>query len=551
MQRFWLDSYPPHVPADIRDLQHASLVDMMQESFQKYAGQPAICCMQHKITYAELDAQSKSLAHALREDLGLSAGSRVAIMLPNIPQYLVAVWGILRAGLVVVNANPMYTVRELRHQLSDSGAEALIVLDNFAHVAEKAIGETPVKHVILTSVGDFLPFPRSLVTNLAVRHVKKMVPAYRLPNARKLKGMINRSVATDWQDAAPGLDDIAFLQYTGGTTGVSKGVMLTHRNLLSSIEQAGSWTEDPESVYRVTVAALPYYHIFGLNSNALLGTRHGAMNLMIPNPRDFAGFIETLKQHRFSYFPGVNTLFRGLLNTPGFGSLDFGALSMTVGGGMAVTRDVAEQWKSVTGCDIVEAYGLTETSPGATGNIPGVAWRGSIGLPISSTWVKVIDEEGKDLPPGGEGELCIKGPQVMKGYWQRPEATAEVMTEDGYFKTGDYARQDEEGYVYILDRKKDMINVSGFNVYPNEIEDVISDHPGILEAAAVGVPDEKSGEAVKLFVVRKDDSVTEDDIRRYCRENLTAYKCPRVIAFRDELPKSNVGKILRRELREE
>ena len=551
MERFWLNSYADYVPEDIPALEHDSLVDLMQQSFKTYANQPAVHCMGTSLSYAQLDQQSKQFAAWLMNSARLEQGDRVAIMLPNVLQYSIALFGILRAGLVVVNANPMYTPRELRHQLSDSGAKVLLVLENFAHVAEKSLDETQVQQVITTGLGDCHAFPKSWLMNTVVKRVKKMVPAYKLPNATTFKKVMAQNNVAGYSDASPQVDDIAFLQYTGGTTGVSKGVMLTHSNILSNIKQSSVWVEDSRTSMRVVIAALPYYHIFALTANALAGMFYGSVNVMITNPRDMPGFVKELSRWEFTYFPGVNTMFRGLLNTPGFEELDFSHLRLTVGGGMAVTKDVAEQWHQVTGSHITEAYGLTETSPGATANIVGAPWRGSIGLPNVSTWVKIIDDNDRDLAIGEEGELCIKGPQVMKGYWQRPEATAEVMTTDGYFKTGDYAKIDEEGFIDILDRKKDMINVSGFNVYPNEIEDVVSNHPDILEAAAIGVHDEKSGEAVKLFVVKKNAALTEQQLRDYCREYLTAYKCPKHIEFQDDLPKSNVGKILRRELREE
>ncbi len=550
MERFWLNSYADYVPHDLPPLEHDSLIDLIQSSFAAYADEPAAHCMGTTLSYRQVDQKSRQFAAYLRNDLSLQPGDRVAIMLPNILQYSIALFGILRAGLVVVNANPLYTPRELSHQLSDSGAEVLLVLENFAHVAEKALPETAVKQVITTGVGDLLSFPKSAIVNGMLKYVKKQVPAYQLPASATLKQVLANSNITGYIDAERDINDIAFLQYTGGTTGVSKGVMLTHSNILSAILQGSLWTENSRETYKVVVAALPYYHIFALTANALSGMRHGALNVMIPNPRDFPAFVKELSKWEFSYFPAVNTLFRGLLNTPGFADLDFSHLRFSIGGGMAVTKDVAEQWRDVTGCEVLEAYGLTETSPGVTANVVGAAWRGSIGLPVSSTYVKIVDDNDQELPIGGEGELCIKGPQVMKGYWQRPEATAESFTTDGYFKSGDFATIDEEGYITILDRKKDMINVSGFNVYPNEIEEVLSDHPDILETAAIGIPDEKSGEAVKLVVVKKNAALSEQDVQDFCRENLTAYKCPRVIEFCEELPKTNVGKILRRELRD-
>ena len=551
MERFWLNSYADYVPHDIPELEHESLVDLLQQSFNTYRNDPAVHCMGTTLSYTQLDQRSKQFAAWLINEARLEQGDRVAIMLPNVLQYSIAMFGILRAGLVVVNANPMYTPRELQHQLTDSGAKVLLVLENFAHVVEKSLDGTEIQEVITTGLGDCHAFPKSWLMNTLVKRVKKMVPDYYLPNATTFNKVMTHNNAENSSDASPQVEDIAFLQYTGGTTGVSKGVMLTHSNILSNIKQSSLWTEDSRANMRVVVAALPYYHIFALTANALAGMYYGSVNVMITNPRDMPAFVKELSKWEFTYFPGVNTLFRGLLNTPGFADLDFSHLRLTVGGGMAVSKDVAEQWHEVTGTHILEAYGLTETSPGATANIVGEPWRGSIGLPNVSTWVKIVDDDDNELAIGEEGELCIKGPQVMKGYWQRPEATAETMTSDGYFKTGDYAKIDAEGFIFILDRKKDMINVSGFNVYPNEIEDVVSNHPDILEAAVIGVEDEKSGEAVKLFVVKKKEALTEQELRDYCREYLTAYKCPRHIEFRDDLPKSNVGKILRRELREE
>ena len=550
MERFWLSSYADYVPHDLPALEYGSLVELIQASFSENADRPAAHCMGATLSYRQLDEKSKQFAAYLRNDLKFQEGDRVAIMLPNILQYLVALFGILRAGLVVVNANPLYTPRELQHQLKDSGAGALLVLENFAHVAEKALEGTQVRQVITTGVGDLLSFPKSMLVNGVLKYLKKQVPAYDLPSAISLKSALASAAVDGYADEKRELDDIAFLQYTGGTTGVSKGVMLTHSNILSAVMQSALWSENPRESYQVIVAALPYYHIFALTANALAGMNYGALNVMIPNPRDMPGFVKELKNWEFSYFPGVNTLFRGLLNTPGFADLDFSHLKLTVGGGMAVTKDVAEQWREVTGCEILEAYGLTETSPGVTANPIGSPWRGSIGLPVISTSVKIFDDNDQAVAIGEEGELGIKGPQVMKGYWQRPEATAEAFTADGYFKSGDFATIDEEGFIKILDRKKDMINVSGFNVYPNEIEDVLSDHPGILEAAAIGIADDKSGEAVKLVVVKKDSALTEQQIKDFCRENLTAYKCPKIIEFRDDLPKTNVGKVLRRELRD-
>jgi long-chain acyl-CoA synthetase len=505
------------------------------------------------ITYGELDELSNRFAAYLLGELRLKKGDRVAIMMPNCLQYPIATFGVLRAGLVVVNTNPMYTPRELRHQLVDSGARVILVMDNFGHVVEKVLADSSVEKVITTGLGDMLGFPKGAIVNFVVRHLKKMVPDYAIPGAIRFRD----ALAAGARHPAPAVEidreDIAFLQYTGGTTGVAKGAMLTHRNLVANMQQASAWVSKQAKPGReVIVTALPLYHIFALTANGLVFTKFGAKNILITNPRDMPGFVKELKREPFTAITGVNTLFNGLLNTRGFEDVDFSQLRLTLGGGMAVQRSVAERWKKVTGVTLVEAYGLTETAPAACINPMDLAeYNGSIGLPVPSTDACIKDEAGNMLPVGEVGELCIKGPQVMRGYWNRPEDTAAAIDSDGWLHTGDMARMDEGGFFYIVDRKKDMILVSGFNVYPNEIEDVIAMMPGVLEVAAVGVPDEKSGEAVKLVIVKKDPSLTAEQVKAHARAELTGYKQPRYIEFRDELPKTNVGKILRRELRDE
>ncbi len=548
----WLKNYPTGVPETIELDESQTLIDLLEKGFAEFGDRPAYENMGAGLSYRELEEKSRHFASYLRQDAGLDQGDRVAVMMPNILQYPVAVFGILRAGLIVVNTNPMYTARELTHQLTDSGAKAIVVVENFADGVAKVVAKTSVKQVIVTGIGDMLGFPKGLLTNFVLRHVKKMVPKYSLPGSIRMLDAINAGGKRTYQRPSVKHRDTAFLQYTGGTTGVAKGAMLSHRNLLANTLQASSWlTSVTGDEQEHIITALPLYHIFALTANCLVFFSFGGENHLITNPRDMPGFIKTLSNIPFTAITGVNTLFNGMLNTPGFADLDFSHLKLTLGGGMAVQRSVAEQWKSTTGCTLVEAYGLTETSPAACMNPMDLAeYNGSIGLPISSTDCCVQDDEGNMLPHGETGELCIQGPQVMVGYWQRPEATAETTTEDGWLKTGDVAVCDEQGFFRIVDRKKDMILVSGFNVYPNEIEDVVVSLEGVLEVAAIGIPDEKSGEAVKLCVVKSNPELTAEQIRAYCKENLTGYKVPRHIVFLEDLPKTNVGKILRRELRE-
>ena len=540
------------VPAEIDLDEFPSIVALLDNCFDRFRHRPAYTNMSRTISYGDLDQMSRQFASYLVNELKLVKGDRIAMMMPNVLQYPVAIAGALRAGLVVVNTNPMYTARELRHQLEDSGAKAILVLDNFAHTVASVLPHTQVRQVITTGIGDLLGFPKNLITNFVVRHVKKMVPAFSIDAAIRFNEALRRGSASQLAkaDIAPG--DIAFLQYTGGTTGVAKGAMLTHRNLIANMQQASAWIgTGMREGEEVIITALPLYHIFALTANCLTFMKLGGHNHLITNPRDMPGFVATLARIRYTGLTGVNTLFNGLLNTPGFDKLDFSSLRMTLGGGMAVQRAVAERWKKVTGCTLSEAYGLTETSPAVCINPLDLAeYNGSIGLPVSSTDVCIRNDDGAFLAVGEIGELCVRGPQVMKGYWNRPEETAKIIDAQGWLHTGDIARMDEQGFFYIVDRKKDMILVSGFNVYPNEIEDVVAMMPGVLEVAAIGVPDEKSGEAVKLVIVKKDPALTEEAVRAHCRSELTGYKQPRHIEFRDSLPKSNVGKILRRELRE-
>lgn len=555
----WLASYPAGVPAEIDPSCYRSLAELLEEAFRKYARACAAVCMDSELSFAQLDELSAALG-AWLQARGLPRGSRVALMMPNVLQYPVAIAAVLRAGYVVVNVNPLYTARELEHQLVDSGAEAIVVLENFASTLADVIDRTAVRHVVLAAMGDLLGFWKGQLVNVAVRHVRKMVPEFSLPlDAGRTVTRFNMAVAEGTRlrlarvDCGP--DDVAFLQYTGGTTGISKGATLLHRNVVANVLQSEAWFQPkldtlPRDRQLTVVCALPLYHIFALTACFMLGARLGMANLLIPNPRDIPGLVKTLARHRVSMFPAVNTLFNALANDPDFARLDFSDLVISNGGGMAVQRATAEKWRKVTGCAVVEGYGLSETSPVVTINrFDSPEFTGSIGLPVPSTWVAIRDDAGRDMPMGQPGEICIKGPQVMAGYWNRPDETAKVMTQDGYFRSGDVGVMAEDGSIKIVDRKKDMILVSGFNVYPNEIEQVVSLHPGVLECAAIGVPDEKSGEAVKLYVVRRDPSLSESDLADYCRENFTAYKRPRHVEFRDELPKSNVGKILRRELR--
>jgi long-chain acyl-CoA synthetase len=555
MERIWLKQYPPGVPADIEPTQYASLVDLLEESFAKFADRKAFICMDKAISYRDLDQMSLALASYL-QGRGLQRGARVAIMMPNVLQYPVATAAVLRAGFAVVNVNPLYTPRELEHQLKDSGAEAIIVLENFAHTVEQVIAKTQVKHVIVGSMGDLLGF-KGMIVNVVVRRVKKMVPAWSLPGAVSFNDAISagRGLTFNKPKLSPG--DVAFLQYTGGTTGVSKGATLLHRNIVANVLQNDAWLQPalaapPHVDQLMIVCALPLYHIFALTACYLLAVRAGGCNLLIPNPRDIAGFVKELAKYQVNSFPAVNTLYNGLMHHPDFKKLDFSKLKISNGGGMAVQRPVAEQWKAVTGCFIAEGYGLSETSPTLTCNpATTTEFSGSIGIPVPSTWISIRDDDGNEVPLGQPGEICAKGPQVMSGYWNRPEETDKVMTADGYFRTGDIGVMDEKGYTKIVDRKKDMILVSGFNVYPNEIEEVIASNPGVLECAVIGIPDSKSGEAVKAFVVKKDPNLTAEAVIKFCQEQLTGYKVPKHIEFRTDLPKTNVGKILRRQLRDE
>ncbi|MCD9030348.1 long-chain fatty acid--CoA ligase [Luteimonas sp. Y-2-2-4F] len=551
--RPWLAQYPAGVPAEIDVDEFASIPAVLQGTIDKFRDRPAFSNMGKAMTYAELDEASRHFAAYLLGELKLKKGDRVAIMMPNCLQYPIATFGILRAGLVVVNVNPMYTVRELKHQMADSGATAILVLDNFGHTVQKALPDTTIRHVISTGLGDLLGFPKGPIVNFVLKYVKKMVPEYDIPGAVRFRDALEAGRRHALPEVAIASEDIAFLQYTGGTTGVAKGAILTHRNLVANMQQASAWIGPIARPGEETiVTALPLYHIFALTANGLVFMKLGAKNILITNPRDMPGFVKELKRERFTAITGVNTLFNGLLNTPGFDQVDFSSLRLTLGGGMAVQRAVAERWKQVTGVTLVEAYGLTETSPAACINPMDLAeYNGSIGLPIPSTDACVKGEDGQLLPVGEVGELCIQGPQVMPGYWQKPDETAKTIDADGWLHTGDMAKMDEQGFFYIVDRKKDMILVSGFNVYPNEVEDVLAMMPGVLEVAAVGVPDERSGETVKVFIVKKDPSLTEAQVKAYARENLTGYKQPRHVEFRKELPKTNVGKILRRELKEE
>ena len=551
MDRVWLKSYPKGVPAEIDVNVYASVRDVFDQVVAKFAERPAYTCMGKSITFAELDASSTAFG-AFLQGRGLAKGARVALMMPNILPYPVCLFGTLIAGCTVVNVNPLYTARELEHQLADSGAEVIVVVENFAHTLQEVIARTKMKHVVVTSIGELMGL-NGMVVNFVLRYVKKMVPAWNIPGAIRLSEALEEGAKRKLERRPIGHEDIAFLQYTGGTTGVAKGAMLLHRTIVANLLQAAAWVKPfLGDARQVIITPLPLYHIFSLTANCLIFMTLGAENVLITNPRDIPGFVKEMAKHRFTAFTGVNTLFNALLNNPEFAKLDFSTLRMSLGGGMAVQQAVAERWKKVTGVPLIEAYGLTESSPGATMNpldLPD--YNGSIGLPIPSTDIVLRDDEGRDVSLGERGELCIRGPQVMKGYWQRPDETAKVLDKDGWLATGDIAVMDEHGFVRIVDRKKDMILVSGFNVYPNEIEAVVVTHPGVLECAAIGVPDAKSGEAVKLFVVKRDENLSAEELLAHCRAKLTGYKCPREVEFRKELPKSNVGKILRRELRDE
>ncbi|MGL6289797.1 MAG: long-chain fatty acid--CoA ligase [Silanimonas sp.] len=552
IERPWLSSYPQGVPAEIDVNEFPSIVSVLDNAIAKYRDRPAFSNLGKVLTYGDIDRLSQQFASYLLNVLKLKKGDRVALMMPNVLQYPIAIFGTLRAGLTVVNTNPLYTPRELKHQLDDSGATVLVVLENVAHTAAEVVAGTQVKQVIVTSIGEMLGFPKGRVVDFVIKYVKKMVPEFNIPGAINFRRALSEGAKHALPSVTLRSSDIAFLQYTGGTTGVAKGAMLTHRNLVANMQQASAWIgTNAKPGQEIIITALPLYHIFALTANGLVFMKFGGLNHLITNPRDMPGFVKELKSVRFTAITGVNTLFNGLLNTPGFDTVDFSTLHLTLGGGMAVQRAVAERWKKVTGCTLVEAYGLTETSPAACMNPLSLKdFNGAIGLPISSTDACVKDDEGRTLPHGEVGELCIKGPQVMQGYWQRPEETAKVIDADGWLHTGDMAKMDPAGFFYIVDRKKDMILVSGFNVYPNEIEDVIATMPGVLEVAAVGVPDEKSGEAVKVVIVRKDPNLTAEQVKAFCKDNLTGYKHPKIVEFRTELPKTNVGKILRRELRD-
>jgi long-chain acyl-CoA synthetase len=555
MERIWLKQYPPGVPADIDANRYASLVELLEDSFAKYADRKAFICMDKSISYRDLDEMSQAFA-AYLQNLGLEKGARIALMMPNVLQYPVATTAVLRAGYAVVNVNPLYTPRELEHQLRDSGAEAIVVLENFATTVQKVIPDTMLRHVIVASMGDLLGL-KGMIVNLVVRRVKKMVPPYSIPTAVTFNDALSAGRSMTFKKPIIAPSDVAFLQYTGGTTGVSKGATLLHRNIVANVLQNDAWLQPalaapPHVDQLVIVCALPLYHIFALTACFLLAMRSGGVNLLIPNPRDIPGFIKELMKYQVNSFPAVNTLYNALVNHPDFKKIDFSKLKISSGGGMATQRPVAEKWKSTTGCSIAEGYGLSETSPTLTCNTATTGeFTGTIGLPVPSTYISIRDDDGNELPLGQAGEICAKGPQVMAGYWNRPDETAQVMTKDGYFRTGDIGIMSPDGLTRIVDRKKDMILVSGFNVYPNEIEEVIAGHPGVLECAVIGVADAKSGETVKAFIVKKDPNLAAEDVIKFCHGQLTNYKVPKQIEFRTELPKTNVGKILRRQLRDE
>jgi long-chain acyl-CoA synthetase len=553
LEKIWLQHYPAGVPAEINPAEYASLLDLVEQSIARYRDQPCYTCMGRTLTYGEIDVLAGRFAAYLQQVARLRKGDRLAIMLPNVLQYPVAILGAFRAGLTIVNTNPMYTPRELQHQLHDSGARAILILENFAHTLAEVHGTLDLDTVIVTGVGDLLGFPKSMLVNFALRHVRKQVPEYSLPEAVSFADALSKGRYENLERVTLDQEDIAFLQYTGGTTGVSKGAILTHRNLVANVLQSEAWIRPslrPDQPL-VAITALPLYHIFALTANSLTMLKLGAHNILIPNPRDFGAFVQELARYPFSFFAGVNTLFNALLHTPGFDRLDFSALRVSLGGGMAVQKAVAERWKEVTGNVLTQAWGLTETSPAACINRPGDDFNGSIGLPISSTIVTIRDDDGAVLPLGQSGEICVEGPQVMRGYWNRPDETEKVMLPGQVLRTGDIGYIDPQGFVFIEDRKKDMILVSGFNVYPNEVEGVVATHPGVLEVAAVAQPDERAGEVVAIFVVRKDPALTEDAVIEHCRKELTGYKVPKRVYFRDELPKTNVGKILRRELKDQ
>lgn len=554
-QRPWLSAYPEGVPADIDVGRYPSLVHLMEESFRQHGSRTAYSFMGKDVSYAQTDSLSQALA-AYLQSLGLVKGDRVAVMMPNVPQYPVTVAAILRAGLVVVNVNPLYTARELEHQLKDSGAKAIVIIENFAHTLEQCLAATPVKHVVLAAMGDQLGLLKGALVNYVVRNVKKMVPAFNLPQAVRFNDAVARGTRAAFKRPELKADDMAVLQYTGGTTGVSKGAVLLHRNIIANVLQSEAWNDPvmkqvPAGEQPTSVCALPLYHIFAFTVNMMLSLRVGGKTILIPNPRDLPAVLKELSKHRFHSFPAVNTLFNGLANHPDFNTVDWSHLKVSVGGGMAVQSAVARLWLEKTGCPLCEGYGLSETSPSASCNpTTSKSFTGTIGVPLPGTRMKCLDDDGNEVPLGQPGEIAIHGPQVMAGYWQRPDETAKVMTADGWFKTGDIGVMDERGFFKIVDRKKDMVLVSGFNVYPNEVEDVVAQLAGVMECAVVGVPDDKTGEAVKLVIVKKDPALTEAQVREYCRANLTGYKQPKVVEFRTELPKTPVGKILRRELRD-
>jgi long-chain acyl-CoA synthetase len=556
MDRLWLRNYPPGVPSEIDALRYPSLVAMFEEGFKKYADRKACACMGRSLTYADVDEASRALAGWL-QSLGLKRGARVAIMMPNVLQYTIAITAILRAGCTVVNVNPLYKPRELEFQLADAGAEAIFVLENFASVLQQALPNLQIRHVVIASLGDLLGAVKGTIVNAVVRHIKKMVPAYSIPGAIKFNDAVAAGRKTTLMKSTAGADDIAFLQYTGGTTGIAKGAMLLHRNLVANVSQVEAWNQPmvdlPPKIDRmIIVTALPLYHIFALTACFLFSMRVGGMCLLIPNPRDIPGLVKELSRYKVNIFPAVNTLYNALLNNPNFGKIDWSMLKCTIGGGMAVQKPVADAWVKATGRPIIEGYGLSETSPVLTCNRGDISeWTGTIGLPLPSTEISIRDDDGRELPIGEAGEICARGPQVMAGYWKRPDETAKAMTADGFFRTGDIGMMDEQGRVRIVDRKKDMISVSGFKVFPNEVEEVAMSHGGLLECAVVGVPDKHSGEVAKLFAVRKKPDVTAEDLRTFLVSRLASYKVPKQIEFRDELPKTNVGKILRRALRDE
>jgi long-chain acyl-CoA synthetase len=553
MEKIWLKNYQAGVPAEIDVNAYKSVAEVFEKSVAKFADRPAFANMDKIITYRELDKLTRDFGAYLQNKLGLKKGDRVAVMMPNLLQYPIAVFGILRAGLTVVNVNPLYTPRELEHQLKDSGAETIVILENFAITLQDVLKNTPVKNIITTQIGDMLGFPKSLIVNMVVKHVKKMVPSWSIHNTVKFNDTLTQGSRLRLNPVQIGHDDIAFLQYTGGTTGVSKGAMLTNRNIVANMMQAHAWLKPMvREGQEIIITALPLYHIFSLTANCMVFTELGGLNILITNPRDIPAFVKELQKYPVTCMTGVNTLFNALINNPDFGKIDFSTWKLALGGGMAVQRAVAEKWKQVTGVPLIEAYGLTETSPAACINPMDLKeYNGAIGLPVPSTECTVRDEAGNEVPMGEPGELWVRGPQVMKGYWQRPDESAKVLKEGGWLATGDMAIVTPDGFFKLVDRKKDMILVSGFNVYPNEIEDVVAMHAGVLEVACIGIPDDKSGEVVKVYVVKKDQALTEKEVIEHCKKNLTGYKVPKYVEFRAELPKTNVGKILRRALRDE